>query len=47
MLEKLLLATLLTLVLRLIAEIGWSVPSNTSQKVDFYQPGDFAVMQIN
>ncbi|MBE9206295.1 hypothetical protein IQ244_07170 [Nostoc sp. LEGE 06077] len=47
MLEKLLLATILTLVLRLIAEIGWSAPSNTSQKIDFYQPGEFAVMQIH
>jgi len=47
MLEKLLLATILTFVLRLIAEIGLSSPSNTSQQTDFYQPGEFAVTQIH
>ncbi|MCC5638325.1 hypothetical protein LC593_21290 [Nostoc sp. CHAB 5844] len=47
MLEKLLLATILTLVLRLIAEMGWSSSANTSQKIDFYQPGELAVTQIH
>lgn len=47
MLEKLLLATILTLVLRLIAEMSWSASTNITPKIEFYQPGQFAATQIN
>jgi hypothetical protein len=46
MLEKLLLAAILTFALSLFAEIGWSSPARTSNEINIYQPENLAVTQF-
>ncbi|MBD2437498.1 hypothetical protein [Nostoc sp. FACHB-110] len=46
MLEKLLLATILTFALSLIAEMGWSSPTRTSNEVNIDNSGKLAVTQF-
>jgi hypothetical protein len=46
MLEKLLLAAILTFALSLIAEIGWSLPTRTSNDINIYKLGNLSVTQF-
>ncbi|MBD2451812.1 hypothetical protein H6G76_32775 [Nostoc sp. FACHB-152] len=46
MLEKLLLAAILTFALSLIAEMGWSSPNRTSSETHVYKPGILSVTQF-
>jgi len=46
MLEKLLLAAILTFVLSLFAGIGWSSPTRTSNDINIYKSEKLAVTQF-
>jgi hypothetical protein len=46
MLEKLLLAAILTFALSLFAEIGWSSSARTSNEINMYKLGNLSVTQF-